>query len=54
VAARVAKSKQRALGPVTRIQVVTGDYRTNEFFAGNRTPVREVVHATCNVERSGQ
>jgi hypothetical protein len=54
VAARVAKSKQSALAAVSQIQVVTGEYRLNEYFAGNRNPVAEVVHATCEVERSRQ
>lgn len=54
VAARLAKSKQKSLASVSRIQVVTGEYRLNEFFAGDRTPVKEVTHATCNVERSKQ
>jgi len=54
VAARVAKSKQTALAEVSQIRIVTGEYKLNEFFAGDRKPVREVIHATCGVERSGQ
>jgi len=52
VAARVAKSKQTALADLNQIRIVTGEYKLNEFFAGDRKPVREVIHATCGVERS--
>ncbi|MDX2041358.1 MAG: hypothetical protein SF097_08915 [Acidobacteriota bacterium] len=54
VAARVAKSKQKSLAAVSQIQIVTGEYNLNEYFAGNKTPVKETTHATCNVERSKQ
>ncbi len=54
VAERVAKSKQKSLASLSKIQIITGEYNLNEFFAGNKTPVKEITHATCNVERSKQ
>ncbi len=52
VARRVAASPEAPIAGVNRIQIVTGEYKINEFFAGNRAPVNETVHANCPVERS--
>jgi hypothetical protein len=51
VAARVARVTRGALAEVNQVRVVTGEYRLNAFFAGDRTPVAEETHAVCNVER---
>ncbi len=51
VAARVARVKRGELAEVNQVRVVTGEYRLNAFFAGDKTPVAEETHAVCNVER---
>jgi hypothetical protein len=50
-AALVAARPRRGDGAVTEVRVVTGRYRYDAFFAGDREPVREQVHATAAVHR---
>jgi hypothetical protein len=52
VAARLARKKRdHRLAGVVTVQIVTGRYRLAEYFAGNKTPLKEKVHASCAVER---
>ncbi len=51
VAAVVAVRPRRGDGAVTEVRVVSGRYRYDAFFAGDREPVREQVHATATVHR---
>jgi hypothetical protein len=49
VAAKVARRKNALPANLTSIQIVTGDYKLDEYFGGNKTPGSEKVHATCQV-----
>jgi len=51
VAASLALDVEERFSSVVTVQVVTGKYRLQDYFAGKRTPAREVVHASCPVER---
>lgn len=51
VATAVATSPRLGDGEVTQVRVVTGRYRYDTFFAGDRTPVSEQVHASAPVLR---
>jgi hypothetical protein len=45
------EDEKRFAGVVT-VQVVTGRYRLSDYFTGKRKPVRELVNASCPVERN--
>jgi hypothetical protein len=51
VAARIILDEQERFSGVVTVQVVTGKYRLEDYFAGKQDPVSEVVHASCPVER---
>ena len=53
VAAKVATSKDPALAAVTTVQVVTGSYRFDDYFHGNKAAINERVRATFKVDRGG-
>lgn len=52
VAAKVAEEDEERFADVVAVQIITGRYRFADFFAGNRTPVREKINAACPVERN--
>lgn len=55
VATAVSARRSRRLADVVAVEIVTGKYRYDSFFAGDRTPVSEIMHARCDVPgRSGQ
>lgn len=45
VAGRAVDGLRRQGTDLVEVRVVSGTYRYDDFFAGRRTPVREVVHA---------
>lgn len=49
VAAKVARRKTVSLANLVSVQIVTGDYKLDEYFGGNKTPSSEKLHATCQV-----
>lgn len=51
VAERVAAKNDPDLAGVTTVQIVTGRYLLEDYFAGARRPVKEQVRASCPVER---
>ena len=51
VSSRVGRRQEGRLSDVVTIQVVTGMYRLDGYFAGDKSPVAERVHATCDVKR---
>lgn len=55
VAARLAAAPPAGRTDLVAVQVVTGDYDLRGYFAGRKTPVAEVVHATvdCDASRGG-
>src|SRR5262245_8118110 len=54
IAARVAASKKPPYSQIVAVEIVTGTYSLNEYFTGkSKAPLKEIVHARCDVERSG-
>lgn len=51
VAARLATSPARGDRDVEAVEVVTGRYRYDDYFAGDLSPVGETVHARSEVRR---
>lgn len=51
LAERVARSTDPALAQVDQVDVVTGRFRYDAYFRGDRLPVGETVHATAPVSR---
>ncbi len=52
VSSRIARSGDPRLAGVVTVQVVTGEYRLADFFAGRQEPVWEKVHASWDVRRA--
>ena len=52
VAKRVSRLRKPPLSKVVTVQVITGDYRMDDFFRGNKTPLKEKIEASCPVVRS--
>jgi hypothetical protein len=51
VSSRVGRRQEGRLADVVTIQVVTGMYRLDGYFSGDKSPVAEHVHASCDVKR---
>lgn len=51
VAERVAASSSRRLRELVEVRIVTGEYRFDDYFAGDKAPVAEKVHARHPVPR---
>src|SRR5205823_14357952 len=39
---------------VVTVRVVTGEFRFDDYFSGNKTPEKERIRATCQVARTEQ
>lgn len=50
VAERVAQQRKGVLTDIVRVQVVTGTYRLDTYFQGDRRPLSENVHAEYILE----
>jgi hypothetical protein len=50
VAANVARTQNGSLNDIVTVQIVTGNYRLDDYFSGNKHPLSETVHAECQVE----
>lgn len=54
VARKLARRKSKRYRNMTEVRVVTGHFNFNDYFrAGKKAPLKEIVHATCRVERQG-
>lgn len=47
VAARLSRSSRRELAGIREIRIATQTHNVDAFFAGERTPLSEKVHAVC-------
>lgn len=54
VAANVAERNEERYADVVTVQIISGRYRFADFFAGNREPIKERIHASCPVERESR
>lgn len=54
VAGRIMRDASKELGEIVKLSIVTGEYNLNDYFKGSRTPLREEVKATCDVERNAE
>ena len=52
VAERVARSSRKSLAGIVTVQIVTGRYRMDDYFRGNKAPLSETVEASRAVERA--
>jgi len=52
VAGSIARSRSAADSGITQVRVVSARYDYDAYFAGNRVPERETVHASAPVDRS--
>jgi hypothetical protein len=50
VARRVAREEDLKSLDLSTVQVITATHNIDAYFAGNKTPVRQKVHATCPVK----
>jgi hypothetical protein len=53
VGSRVARRRDEPYTGIVTLQVVTDWYRLDGYLVGDKTPVAEQVHATCDVSRAG-
>jgi hypothetical protein len=51
VADNLAREPDGPFADVVTVQVVAGEYRLADYFTGDKEPLSERVHATCEVER---
>ncbi|MGQ0793375.1 MAG: hypothetical protein ACT4NX_04720 [Deltaproteobacteria bacterium] len=51
VSRNLAASPKKHYARLETIQIVTSEYRFDDFFAGNKTPVSEKIHAVCAAKR---
>ena len=54
VADRVRSDARPVYSHLVTVQVVTGEFRFDDYFNGNKTPVKERMRAACQVTRSEQ
>lgn len=54
VAKRVVRDETLRGQNFTNIQIITATHNIDAYFAGNKTPVEEKVHATCPVMQETQ
>jgi hypothetical protein len=53
VAEKVA-AKESSYGNIVKVQVITGTFNVDDFFAGRKEPQSERVRSTCTVKRDAQ
>jgi hypothetical protein len=51
LAKKVAQKKNHPLAGVVTVQILTGRYRFDDYFAGNKTPLSEKMRSSCAVPR---
>jgi len=51
VASAVAKEVATPYSDIVTVQIVTARFRFADYFAGNKTPMTEQVHASCRIAR---
>jgi hypothetical protein len=54
VAARCARARTGLHADLVTVQIVTGEYRLRDYFAGACEPRSETIHASVTVERTGK
>ncbi len=45
-------NKRKKLRAITEVRIVTGTYNMYDYFSGQRSPLKERIHATCEVGRT--
>jgi hypothetical protein len=51
VASKVARARKAPLADVVTVQIVTGEFRLDDYFRGDKRPLQEEVEASCAVQR---
>lgn len=51
LAKKIAQKENHPLAGVVTVQIVTGRYRFDDYFTGNKKPRSEKVRTSCTVER---
>src|SRR5690348_14225255 len=51
VAGQVARQDPLPYSGIVTVRIVTGQFRFADYFGGNKAPLRERVHASCQVVR---
>ena len=51
LARSIARTGNHPLADVVTIQIMTGRYRFDEYFTGNKAPLKEKVRCSCPVSR---
>jgi hypothetical protein len=51
IADKVARADKPPYTQIVTVQIVTGSFRFEDYFAGNKTPLSERVRASCRVGR---
>ena len=54
VADKVGSDADPVYSHLVTVRVVTGEFRFDDYFNGNKTPVKETIRATCQVARTEQ
>jgi hypothetical protein len=54
VAEKVARADTSPFTEIVTVEVVTGSYRFDDYFAGKKSPLSERVRASCAVQRGGR
>jgi len=49
---RIALRRNAPFADLVSVQIVTGEYKLADYFAADKKPLQESVHAACEVERS--
>jgi hypothetical protein len=53
IAAKIARETSPPYSEIVTVQIVTGTYRFDDYFAGNTTPLAEKVRGKAKVKRGG-
>jgi hypothetical protein len=51
VASKVARARKPPLADVVTVQIITGEFRLDDYFRGDKRPLQEEVRASCAVQR---
>ena len=54
VANKLRADSKHLYSNIVSVQVVTGDFRFDDYFNGNKEPLKEKTRASCQVERADQ
>jgi len=54
VAARCGRFRSGRYADLVTVQLVTGEYRLDDYFAGDRAPRQETVHAAVEIARGNR